>query len=86
MKTGYLSIRTPAMKVCIATPDIVGPVKTGGIGTHCFHLARLLAENGIDTTILFTGPVSPADFAKWQVYYRKMGIAFHALLMDPSKI
>ena len=37
------------------TPDIVGPVKNGGIGTACFHYARVLAGAGIAVEILFAG-------------------------------
>ena len=42
-----------AKRICIATPDILGPVKNGGIGTAYHHVARFLAELGHDVVIAF---------------------------------
>ena len=41
-------------RVAIATPDIVGPIRNGGIGTAYTSLAKALAAAGHDVTILFT--------------------------------
>ena len=46
-----------AVGICIVTPDVVGPVKNGGIGTACYHFARVLAEGGRKVSVLFTGEV-----------------------------
>ncbi len=40
-------------RICIATPDILGPVKNGGIGTAYHHLARSLARWGHEVVIAF---------------------------------
>ena len=40
-------------RVCIATPDILGPVKNGGIDTAYHHLARLLANRGHEVVIAY---------------------------------
>lgn len=61
---------------CIVTPDIIGPIKNGGIGTHCFWFARLLRASGRDVTILFTGPMVNADEAHWRRFYDELGISF----------
>ena len=38
-------------RVCIATPDIVGPINNGGIGTAYYHVARELAQWGHEVVI-----------------------------------
>lgn len=67
------------MSVIIVTPDIVGPVKNGGIGTACFHYARSLANAGIETSVLFTGNIISEEIDKWKLYYRGMKINFFSL-------
>ena len=41
------------LRICIATEDIVGPVRNGGIGTTYSALSELLAALGHDVTILY---------------------------------
>jgi glycosyltransferase involved in cell wall biosynthesis len=56
---------------CIVTPDIIGPIKNGGIGTACFHLAEFLRRNlKHSVTILFTGPVQEGTESVWKKFYR----------------
>ncbi len=69
--------------ICIVTPDIVGPVKNGGIGTACYHFARLLAEDDQPVTILFTGELSACRRAHWRNVYAGMGINFVSLSDTP---
>jgi len=54
---------------CIVTPDFLGPVKNGGIGTACFHLARFLVGLGHEVTVLFTGPMQNKTTAYWRMHY-----------------
>ncbi len=64
-------MEVPASRYCIITPDAVGPVTNGGIGTHCTNLARLLATiPESDVTLLFTGPVERENADFWRDYYR----------------
>lgn len=65
--------------VIIVTPDTVGPVKNGGIGTACFHYARSLARAGRAVDVLFTGPVAQPEKARWVEWYRSFGIGFLSL-------
>lgn len=44
---------TRRLRICIASEDIVGPVRNGGIGTTYAALAELLATLGHDVTILY---------------------------------
>lgn len=55
---------------CIVTPDFIGPIKNGGIGTACFHLAKYIStELGLRVTILFTGPIIHGSAAEWRRHY-----------------
>lgn len=67
-----------SLKICIATPDILGPVRNGGIGTAYGHLASLLAKAGHDVTILYTlgDFCENKSIAHWQKYYERRGITF----------
>jgi GT2 family glycosyltransferase/glycosyltransferase involved in cell wall biosynthesis len=73
----------PETGVCIVTPDIVGPVKNGGIGTACYHFARVLAEAGHPVSVFFTGDVTDSEKAHWRNAFAKMGIKFIAISDAP---
>ena len=66
------------LKVCIATEDIVGPVRNGGIGTTYAALAQLLAQMGCDTTILYLRgkDVETETIEHWIAFYAAKGIGF----------
>jgi glycosyltransferase involved in cell wall biosynthesis len=66
------------LKVCIATEDIVGPIRNGGIGTTYTHLALLLAEAGHDTTILYLrgDHCEIGTISDWVAWYREKGVNF----------
>ena len=69
-------------RICIATPDILGPVKHGGIGTAYHHLARLLAERGHDVVIAYVNGIA-ADarlMKETQTLYAGFGIAFDPIV------
>ena len=73
-------------RVCIATTDILGPIKNGGIGTAYHHLARLLASRGHEVVIAFVnfnaGRTTLMDEAR--VFYARFGIAFEPILPCPA--
>ncbi|MEG3639212.1 glycosyltransferase [Magnetococcus sp. PR-3] len=72
-------------RICIVTPDTIGPVANGGIGTHCYYLARFLAlQPEIDVTLLFTGPCTnpPA----WKPLYDAIGVTLALLPPAPSHL
>jgi glycosyltransferase involved in cell wall biosynthesis len=73
------------LKVCIATEDIVGPVRNGGIGTTYTHLSFLLAEAGHDVTILYLRGSHSADHSidYWIQWYRERGVKF--VPVDPPQ-
>jgi len=60
--------------VCIVTSDFVGIVKNGGIGTAYTELAKLLAKNGWNVTVLFAGLHVDNTIWKWIDYYSNQNI------------
>ncbi len=63
-------------RVCIATDDIVGPVRNGGIGTAYSSLAQVLAAAGCEVTILYTaGQVCESESLEhWIEHYARIGV------------
>ena len=72
-------------RVCIATPDILGPVKNGGIGTAYHHLARLLAQWGHEVVIAYVnGNAGSRELmAKTEAFYAGFGVAFEPIVSRP---
>lgn len=62
-------------KVCIVSPDAIGLVKNGGIGTHVYYLATMLSNNNFDVTIFFTAYTS-GKYKEWIKFYKNKNINF----------
>ncbi len=77
LPTGGAS-RTGPTRVCIATSDLIGPVRNGGVGTACTALAEALAAAGDDVTIVFVGPFETGDREGWRGHYARKGVTFIA--------
>lgn len=75
-----------ALRVLIATEEIVGPVRNGGIASTYYHLARGLANEGHDVTICYLKgqKVENETAAHWVNHYSQLGIAFLPL-PDPGE-
>jgi glycosyltransferase involved in cell wall biosynthesis len=69
-------------RVCIATPDIVGPIRNGGIGTAYTALAYALARGGHHVTIVYPfGKHSEThSIEHWVSEYARRGVTFVPLL------
>jgi O-antigen biosynthesis protein len=65
-------------KVCLVSPEIIGPHKNGGIGTHVFYLAKLLSQDpNCQTTVLYTGGIGSETVEHWRQHFKtKLGIRF----------
>jgi glycosyltransferase involved in cell wall biosynthesis len=64
-------------KICIVTPDIIGPVTNGGVGTACFWQARTYCDAGHDVTVLFSGQTHIESGLFWETNYRdQYGITY----------
>jgi glycosyltransferase involved in cell wall biosynthesis len=66
------------LRICIATEDIVGPVRNGGIGTTYSALSELLAGLGHDVTILYLNghEVENGTIDEWIEYYAAKSVRF----------
>jgi glycosyltransferase involved in cell wall biosynthesis len=66
------------LSVCIATEDIIGPVRNGGIGTTYASLADMLAEDGHDVTVLYLlqHSIEHGTLSDWERDYAARGIKF----------
>lgn len=63
------------MKICVASPDIVGPIKNGGVGTACTALAQGLAADGHEVTLFYTSTYFEVhDLEYWQQVYRRSDV------------
>ena len=73
-------------RICIATPDIVGPVRNGGIGTAYHHLARMLAERGHEVVIAYVNGDAgdTARMAEARALYAGFGVAFEPIVPRPA--
>ena len=73
-------------RICIATADIMGPVKNGGIGTAYHHVARFLAGHGHEVVIAYVNGNAeehePMQEAK--AHYAGLGVAFVPIVPEPD--
>jgi glycosyltransferase involved in cell wall biosynthesis/GT2 family glycosyltransferase len=71
-------IVTTPLRVCIATCDIVGPIRNGGIGTAYYSLALALARAGHHVTVLYAlGTFCESrTIDHWRDAYAAQGIEF----------
>ncbi len=76
----------PPKRVCIATPDILGPIRNGGIGTAYHHVARKLAAWGHEVVIAYVNAnaADAAAMAATRDLYAGFGVAFEPIAPRPG--
>ncbi len=69
------------MRICIATEEIIGPVRNGGIASTYYHLALGLASRGHDVHVLYLkGPVVENKTPEhWVDHFAELGVSLHYL-------
>jgi glycosyltransferase involved in cell wall biosynthesis len=67
------------LRLCIVTPEVVGPFKNGGIGTHCYYLVQYLASlDKYEISIIYSGQIQDEDETAWKKEFReKFGAEFY---------
>ena len=72
------------LRILIATEEILGPVRNGGIASTYYHLARGLAARGHEVHVLFLKgtKVENETPEHWVEYYASFGITLHYLDFD----
>jgi glycosyltransferase involved in cell wall biosynthesis len=83
LAAAFASARGP--RVLIVTPDILGPIRNGGIGTAFGALAQTLAQTGHAVTILYTLGGHCEDggsIERWQQHYAALGIRFVPIWLE----
>ncbi len=57
--------------VAIVTPDFVGPIRNGGVGTAAYWLARQLTAAGCVVEVVYTGPLETGTAESWERHFPK---------------
>ena len=75
-------------RVCIASYELMGPSRNGGIGTGYSSLASALVDAGHEVTLLylFRDWCENGSVGEWQAHYRDRGIRFYPLPSPPSRM
>ena len=62
--------------ICIVSPDVMGPIFNGGIGTFVYHSAKIFTNDlKHRVTVLMTGAtIEKNDRDHWKGWYRDQGI------------
>lgn len=76
------------LRVCIATEEIFGPVRNGGIASTYYHLARTLAADGHSVSVLYLkGRRSENETIEhWIDFYAGLGVTFVPLEEEPTPL
>ena len=68
------------MRVCIVTPDFVGPITNGGVGTASLGLAEALVGAGHEVSVLYaSGGFEQGDLQQWVAHYASRRIEFYSI-------
>lgn len=75
-------------RILLATPEFVGPVRNGGIGTAFTAMAHQFRDAGYEVTVLFTvgqNAGDDTDLKRWQRHYAHQGIELIPLAADSDE-
>ena len=77
-----------SLRVCIATEEIFGPVRNGGIASTYYHLARSLVADGHEVTVLYLKGTKCENetVEHWMEFYRRLDVRFVPLPAEPIEL
>jgi O-antigen biosynthesis protein len=59
-------------RVCVVSPEVLGPRRNSGIGTHTHHLLKLLgSKEELDVTLLLTAEIKVEREGGWESWFRE---------------
>jgi len=74
-------------RVCIVTPDLMGPIRNGGVGTAYGSLALILAQAGHEVTVLFSaGQSESGTMHHWARSYASKSVTLTPLERSGARI
>jgi len=56
-------------RICIVSPEFIGPFPNGGVGTACYWEAVILGQAGYEVTVLYTGPTERETPEHWEEHF-----------------
>lgn len=56
-------------RICIVSPEFIGPFPNGGVGTACYWEAFTLGKAGYDVTVLYTGSTERETPEHWEAHF-----------------
>ena len=59
----------PIPRICVVSPEFIGPFPNGGVGTACYWEAVTLGHAGYDVTVLYTGPTEHETPEYWERFF-----------------
>jgi glycosyltransferase involved in cell wall biosynthesis/predicted O-methyltransferase YrrM len=61
----------PPARICVVSPEFIGPFPNGGVGTACYWEAFTLGAAGYDVTVLYTGPTQRETPEYWEAHFAR---------------
>jgi len=74
-------------KICVVSPECIGPRRNSGIGTHTYHLLKFLAaQPDTEVTLLLTAEIQVPCDEGWERWFRhELGVHFVHLEPQPHR-
>lgn len=72
-------------QICVVSPEVIGPRRNSGIGTHTWHLLKMLARQpDCQVTLLLTAEIKVEKEGGWEAWFQnELGVRFVHLESQP---